>query len=88
LSLDWNGGAAYIYHPDACMPLYQTGARKIFSDDDQANAAKAYEDWLARTTLEYWDCKCEQGHTHPKTESECTACKALQVLKDLTLGSL
>jgi hypothetical protein len=77
-SLDWTGWAAYIDHPDACMPLYQTGTHEIFSDDDQTNAAKAYEDWLARTTSEYWDCECEQGHVHPKTESECTACKALQ----------
>jgi hypothetical protein len=77
-SLDWNGWSAYIDHPDACMPLYQTGAREIFSDDEQANAAKAYEDWLAKTTLEYWDCECEQGYIHPKTETKCAACGALQ----------
>lgn len=77
-SLDWNGWSAYIDHPDASVPLYYTGSREIFGDDDQANAAKAYEDWLAKTTLEYWDCECEQGYIHPKTESSCTACEALQ----------
>ena len=75
---DWNGWSAYIDHPDSCVPLYQTGSREIYSDDDQANAAKAYEDWLAKTTLEYWDCECEQGYIHPKTESKCAACEALQ----------
>ena len=77
-SLDWNGWAAYIDHPDAFNSLYQTGAHEMFGDGDQANAAKAYEDWLAKTTPEYWDCECEQGYLHPKTESECAACKALQ----------
>jgi hypothetical protein len=77
-SLDWNGWAAYVDHPDVCMPLYQTGAREIFSDGDQANAAKAYEDWLAKTTPEYWDCECEQGYIRPKTESKCAACGTLQ----------
>lgn len=77
-SLDWNGWSAYLDHPDSCVPLYQTGSREIFGDDDQANAAKAYEDWLARTTPEYWDCECEQGYIHPKSESKCAACEALQ----------
>jgi hypothetical protein len=52
-SLDWNGWAGYIVHLGACMLLYQTGTREIFSDGDQANATKAYEDWLAKTTPEY-----------------------------------
>jgi hypothetical protein len=77
-SLDWNGWSAYLDHPGSCVPLYQTGSREIFSDDDQANAAKAYEDWPAKTTLEYWDCECEQGYIHPKTESKCVVCEALQ----------
>ncbi len=77
-SLDWNGWSAYLDHPDSCVPLYQTGSREMFGDDDQANAAKAYEDWLAKTTLEYWDCECEQGYIHPRTESKCTACEAMR----------
>jgi len=77
-SLDWNGWSAHLDHPDSCVPLYQTGSREMFGDDDQANAAKAYEDWLAKTTLEYWDCECEQGYIHPKTESRCAACEATQ----------
>lgn len=77
-SLDWNGWSAYLDHPDSCVPLYQTGSREIFGDDDQANAAKAYEDWLARTTPEYWDCECGQGYIHPKSELKCAACEALQ----------
>lgn len=75
---DWNGWSAYIDHPETCVPLQQTGAREMFGDDDQAAAAKAYEDWLKKTTIEYWDCECEHNYIHPKTEAKCGICKAEQ----------
>jgi len=75
---DWNGWSAYIDHPEACMPLYQTGSREIFGDDDQASAAKAYEDWLKKTTSEYWDCECDHNYIHPKTITKCETCQAEQ----------
>lgn len=77
-SMDWNGWSAYLDHPDSCVPLYQTGSHEMFGDDDQANAAKAYEDWLARTTPDYWDCECKQRYIHPKTESRCAVCEAIE----------
>jgi len=75
---DRNGWSAYIDHSETCVPLHQTGSREIFGDDDQAAAAKAYEDWLKKTTIEYWDCECERNYIHPKTEAKCRICKAEQ----------
>lgn len=69
-----SGWTAYIDRPDACVPLYSTGTREMFGDDDQANAAKAYETWLAKTTTEYWDCECFGNYIHPKSESSCPIC--------------
>ena len=75
---DWNGWSAYIDHPGTSVPLHQTGSREIFGDDDQAAAAKTYEDWLQKTTMEYWDCECEHNYMHPKTETKCGICLAEQ----------
>lgn len=75
---DWNGWSAYIDLPETCVPLHHTGSREIFSDDDQAAAASAYEAWLKKTTTEYWDCECEHGYIHPRSKTKCDVCQAEQ----------